>query len=307
MNKITVIGSLNIDMVVEAPRIPHKGETILGRGFTTLPGGKGANQAVAAARLGGEVYMVGCVGSDMYGRSLIDNLETNDVNTSNIAITDISSTGVAVIIIQDGDNSIIVDPGANYCLTPLMIDSLEYVIKESYIVLLQMEIPLETIERAVELTKRNGVKILLNPAPAAKLKDEFLKKLDIITPNETESEIITGIKITSIEDAENSVRWFMNKGIRQVVITLGERGAVYNDCDNIIHKSAVKVEAVDTTAAGDSFSGALAFALSSGMDINAAVDLAIKVGALTVTKKGAQASLPTLDEVKNLYKTSGLS
>ena len=298
MSKILVIGSLNMDLIVTTTRIPAVGETVLGSDFSSAPGGKGANQAVAAARLGGAVSMIGCVGDDIFGKSLLENLHYNSVDTSCVKVIEGSPTGVAVIVLKDGDNSIIVDPGSNYKLTAEMIDEMEDQIKECSIMLVQLEIPIETVERAVSLARKHGVTVLLNPAPAAKLSEELLSKIDIFTPNESECEFITGIPVKSTKDAERAVEVLVGKGIRQVIITMGSKGVVYNSGNTIVHKPAYNVEVVDTTAAGDSFSGAVAVALAGGKNIDEAIELASKVGALTVMKKGAQPALPSLEEVK---------
>lgn len=297
MNKITVLGSLNMDMVINTPRIPAMGETIHGQGFATFPGGKGANQAVAAAKLGGDVEMIGCVGEDSFGRDLIGNLTKNNVKVENIRTIPRTSTGIAVIVIKDGNNFIILDSGANFKLQPEDVAKVSDIIKNSDILMLQLEIPLEVVERAITTAKDYGVKVLLNPAPGRFLTDELLSRIDILTPNESECEIITGISIKSVSDAENAVRYLMDKKIKQVVITLGSQGVVYNRDNEVIHKPVPEVKVVDTTAAGDSFSGALAVALSNNMTIDEAVDFANIVGTITVTRKGAQSSIPLLSEV----------
>jgi len=298
MSRITVIGSLNMDLVITAPKVPAVGETILGSGFMTVPGGKGANQAVAAAKLGAQVSMVGCVGNDIFGRDLINNLENNHVNVENVGVMDGCPTGIAMIVVKDGDNSIIVDPGANYRLAPQMINAVEELIKSSDIMLIQLEIPQEAVECAVDIACKNNVRILLNPAPARQLSDELLAKVDIFTPNESECGIITGMPVKSIEDAKNAAAYLIRKGIKNVIITMGKNGAVYNNGGDIIHKPVPAVKAVDTTAAGDSFSAAVAVALSEGKSIDEAVDFGNKVGTLTVMKKGAQTSLPSREDVE---------
>lgn len=301
MNKVLIIGSLNMDLVIEAPKLPVIGETLLGSGFITTQGGKGANQAVAMGRLGGNVAMLGCVGGDEFGRQLILNLQNNNVNVEMIkTLTDVSS-GVAVITVVGGNNCIIVNPGANGFVSPEMVQAHEEEIKGSAMIVMQMEIPYESVVKATTLAKQNNVKVLLNPAPARPLPDELLKMVDIITPNETECEIITGIKINSIDDARTAVRYLMNKGISQVLVTLGKDGVVYNSKDTIIHQLPPETKAVDTTAAGDSFTAAIALKLTLGDDIDTAVRFANQVGALTVSKKGAQASLPTLAEVNQVF------
>lgn len=298
--KIVVVGSLNMDLVVNTRKIPVTGETVLGYGFMSVPGGKGANQAVAAARLGGNVSMIGCVGNDTFGHSLIKNLAENNVNTDNIIILDKSSSGIAVVVIKDGNNFIIVDPGANAGLTVEMLENLEELIKGSDILIAQLEIPVQTVEKAIQIAKKHNVKVILNPAPASKLSDEVLSNVDIITPNESECELLTGMPIYDVEDAKAAVLYFNRKGISQVVVTLGSKGVVYNSSNGIIHKGVPDVKVVDTTAAGDSFTGSLAFQLAEGMDIDTAVDFANAVGTLTVMKKGAQTSLPFRHEVEDL-------
>lgn len=304
MSRIVVVGSLNMDLVISTPRMPEMGETILGNGFMTVPGGKGANQAVAAARLGGSVTMIGCAGDDLFGGNLIENLKSNGIDTANIKRLQGIPTGIAVILIENCNNYIIVDPGANARLEPADIKEFEELIKCSDMVMAQLEIPLDTVKFTLGLAKKHNVKTLLNPAPAVRLNDDFMDMVDILTPNETECEIITGIRIRTIDDAKSAVKYLLAKGIKTVVITLGGNGVVYNSGSELIHKPVRKVKVIDTTAAGDSFSGALAVALSNGEDINSSIDFANAVGSLTVTKKGAQSSLPDLRQVRE-YMNSG--
>ncbi|OPX42117.1 ribokinase [Ruminiclostridium hungatei] len=299
-NRITVVGSLNIDMVVTTPRLPVLGETILGSGFMTTPGGKGANQAVAAARLGGNVSMIGCTGDDIFGNSLLSNLAVNHVDIEHVKVIPSVSSGVAMIMVKDGDNSIIVDPGANFMLTPEMIDSAEEEIKRSDVVVIQLEIPLPAVERAVDLAKKHGAIVLLNPAPARELPDVLLSRIDIFTPNESECETLTGMKADSIGAAKDAAVFLASKGITHPIITLGGSGAVYGNAGKIFHRPAPEVEVVDTTAAGDCFSAAVALALSRGKNIAEAVEFGNIAGALTVTRKGAQASLPTPSQIAAL-------
>lgn len=302
MSTITVIGSINMDLVVNTPRIPILGETILGSGFMTCPGGKGANQAVAAARLGGNVHMIGCVGNDTFGKELLKNLSDNKVCTSEVKTIEGAPSGIAMITVKDGDNFIIVDPGAGTFLSPEVIEKSEDLIGNSSIILIQLEIPMDTVETAIRLARKHGVKVLLDPAPAQKLSDEFLSMIDIIKPNEGECELITGLPVKSFEDASKAINYLRSKGIPQVIITLGAKGVVYNSGSEIKQVSAAKVNVVDTTAAGDSFSGGLAVALAMGKGIDEAVKFANTVGTLTVTKKGAQASLPYLEDVQKFMK-----
>lgn len=299
MRKIIVVGSLNMDMVINTPRIPKLGETIIGSNFMTIPGGKGANQAVAAAKLGGDVSMIGCVGDDIFGQNLRENLKSCNVDIQNIKGIKNVSTGVAVVTVCDGDNTIILDSGANFKIDCNVIDKISEVIIESYMVIIQLEIPQEVVEYVIALAYKNKVKVLLNPAPARQLSDELLSKVTIFTPNETECEIITGISINSIEDAKSAVHYLRNKGIQNVIVTMGKNGVVYNSGEAVIHKKVSTVKAVDTTAADDAFSGAIAVALSEGKTIDEAVDFGNKAGTLTVMKIGAQISLPTRQDVEN--------
>ena len=285
-------------MVITTPKIPVIGETVLGSGFAMFPGGKGANQAVAAARLGGDVTMIGCVCEDFFGKELISNLANNGVNISHIQKTDNCATGVAMIVVKDGDNLIIVDPGANSKLEEQQIQNMELIIAESKMLIIQLEIPQKTVLKAMQLARKHNVQVLLNPAPASKLSDELLALVDICTPNETECEILTGITIKQIKDAEKAVRYLNKKDIPIVIVTMGAKGVVYNQGDKIVHKKATRVRAVDTTGAGDAFSGAIAVALTQGVALADAIDFASMVGAITVTKRGAQASFPSIEEVR---------
>lgn len=194
MGKIAVVGSLNMDLVVNTDKIPAMGETVHGKGFMTTPGGKGANQAVAAARLGGKVYMAGCVGDDIFGDELIKNLRANGVDVQNVRVCEGAATGIAVITVKDGDNCIILSSGANFGLNEKDTARIEALVKDCRVVVVQLEIPMDIVLRTVETAKRHGVKVLLNPAPAVQLTDELLKNIDIIVPNESEAEILTGIK-----------------------------------------------------------------------------------------------------------------
>lgn len=300
MSKVIVVGSLNMDLVISASYIPKKGETLMGSGFITSPGGKGANQAVAAARLNGDVYMIGCVGKDIFGNDLIDNLMINKVNIDHVRILDdVSiSTGIAVIILVDGDNRIILDSGANFEITPdQVIKALDEIADKDDILLVQLEIPIDCVQAALLKGREKGMKTILNPAPAAKLNDDIYKLVDIIIPNESECELLTGFKPTDQNSIDNAVAFFKGKGIKEVTITLGKDGVVYTK-ENFVEKMNVpNVKVVDTTAAGDSFVGALALCLSKQMDIDETMEFCNYVGTLTVMKKGAQNSLPYYDEV----------
>jgi len=303
MPKITVAGSLNMDLCVETPRVPAMGETILGGGFFTSPGGKGANQAVAAAKLGADVTMLGRAGHDAFGAQLIGNLRANGVHTEHIRIAQEAPTGVAVILLHNRDNCIIVDSGANALLSPEDIDEAEAEIAASDVLVLQLEIPLETARRAMELARAHGVKVLLNPAPARRLPADFLALADVLTPNESECAILTGLPCYTLEEAERAAQALLRMGVPQVCVTLGGEGVMYNDGDCMIHKSALPVPVADTTAAGDAFTGALAVSFGGGAGFSQAVDFALAVSALTVTRRGAQESLPSLAEMEQ-FKTT---
>lgn len=296
---ITIVGSLNMDLVVHITRLPRIGETIIGERFMTFPGGKGANQAVAVSRLGGRATMIGCVGHDLFGKELISNLTLNGVNVSNIKTIKEESTGVAVITVNsEGDNCIILDPGANFGLSPEDITSKKDIIMNSKILLVQLEVPLITVKESLEIASENNVMTILNPAPARELDCEIFSMIDIITPNETECEFLTGVKIHTIEDAGRAIKILKNKGVKQVIITAGNKGVYFERNGKVTNRSVPEVEVVDTTAAGDAFNGALAVSLSKGMDIDDAIDFCNIVGTLTVMKSGAQASLPTLKQVE---------
>ena len=297
--KICVVGSLNMDLCVQTPRVPVLGETILGGGFFTSPGGKGANQAVAAAKLGAEVTMVGRVGGDAFGAQLTENLRLHGVATGHIR-TCAAPTGVAVILLSGHDNCIVVDPGANALLTPSDIEDAEAAIAQSDVLLLQLEIPAQTARRAMELARGHGVKTLLNPAPASQLPPDFLALADVLTPNESECEILTGLA-----DERLAVKALLRLGVPRVVATLGSEGVLCSEGKAPVHKPAWPVRAADTTAAGDSFTGALAVSLAKGLDFDASVDFALAAAALAVTRMGAQASLPSLEEVTEFMGSRG--
>lgn len=298
MRNITVIGSINMDMVIEANHMPVLGETLMGEGSFSTFGGKGANQAVAAARLGGNVTMIGAVGKDSFGESMIRNLNENGIHTETVKQVDGVGSGKAFIIVVEGNNFIVVDAGANHAILPADIDAAEEIIAASDFVVLQLEIPMETVLYAAKLAKKHGVPVLLNPAPAAPLPDELWQYIDVLTPNETECAFYTGTPIETVNDAFRAVGMLHEKGVPHVLITMGSQGAVYNVGEEAFHQPAPSVKAVDSTAAGDSFTGALAVCLSEGATFHDAALFAAKVGAMTVTRQGAQASLPYRNEIK---------
>jgi ribokinase len=288
MYDIVVVGSINADLVFEADKRPNPGETLIGKDFKTVPGGKGANQAIAASRLGAKVAMMGCLGEDQNGIFLEENLKVNNVETKFIKKVKGVPSGVAGITLAEGDNSIIVVPGANYEVDKTYIDKNIEVIKSAKIVLLQLEIPIEVVEYVIDICSKNKVKTILNPAPIQKLKEDTLEKLDYLTPNEHEFEILYGSK-----REEEMLKKHKNK----LIITKGSEGVSFSDGDKVINITSNKVKVVDTTGAGDTFNGAFAYSLVKGMNIKESIEFANKAAAISVTKFGAQGGMPTLKEV----------
>lgn len=291
---ILVVGSLNMDLVATVVKLPEKGETIFGKTFTTFPGGKGGNQAVAAAKLGANVTMVGTVGQDDFGKKLLHSLSQSGVDTSYIASAEIS-TGIALITVdKNGANSIVVVPGANSVCGPNEIELALTAVEGPGILLVQNEIPEETVEYAIKSAKKQGWLTILNPAPARLITDELLSILDIIIPNETEAAILTGSKTGSEEGAAQVL---LDRGAAAVIITLGSKGVLYCTAVQKHHICAYEVQAVDTTAAGDAYVGALATALSEGRTMLESAKFASAVAAIAVTRQGAQPALPWRKEV----------
>lgn len=302
MKKILVVGSLNMDLVVRVQNLPKLGETILGDAFYENPGGKGANQAVAAARLGAHVSMIGKIGKDAYGTALLENLKKNDIDTDGIIISDVI-TGRAVIEVDSmGNNNIVVIPGSNMELTKEDIDEKREIMENSDIVILQQEIPINTVEYVLKQAKKSGKITILNPAPAQKIEDDILKLVDYLILNETELELITGNDTIKDEEYPNIINDLQERGSKNIILTLGEKGGIYSEEDEINTYKALKVKAVDTTAAGDSFIGAFALKLAEEAKTEEAVNFAVAVSALTVTKIGAQQSLPTKTEVSEFLE-----
>ena len=299
MKNICVIGSLNMDLVVKVDTMPKGGQTLIGSNFKEVPGGKGANQAVAMARLGGNVSMIGKVGNDGFGQTLLNALKADNVNTDYIGIEE-GPTGVALITVdKNAENSIVVAPGANFKVAVEDIDNNIEAINNSDIVVVQLETPLETIKYGLKKAKEAGKYTILNPAPAVVLEDEIIKNVDLLTPNETELEILSGVEINTEDDIKRAAQIMIDKGVKELIVTLGSKGSLYINKERSMFKSAYKVQAVDTTAAGDSYTGALSVAFSNNKDVEEAMDFASKVGALSVMKEGAQSSLPTLKDVEN--------
>jgi len=294
--KIVILGSINVDMVIQSTKVPRMGETVMGSGFVTIAGGKGANQGVAVARLlrGGETAaFIGAVGIDDFGAIMRGNLETNGLDVTHVKVADGCATGTAVIIVYEGDNFIVIDSGANAELTVDDVATAAELIRGADILIAQLEVPLETVRAALALAKESGVTTLLNPAPARALDPELLALVDIITPNETECQTLTGVDATTIEGGKRGVQALLALGVKQAIVTMGGNGAAFNEGSEIVHTPSMKADAVvDTTAAGDSFTGALAVALTEGKSIREAVRFASAVGAITVATLGAQPSLP---------------
>ncbi len=299
MNHILVIGSINMDLTIHTPRLPHLGETITGSDFATTPGGKGANQAVAAARLGGEVRMIGGVGQDVYAARLEENLRRAGVGTDGIVSFDTTS-GIAVITVCGGDNHIILDRGANQRITPAVIDRNIRLLEWADLVLFQLEIPLETIVYAAALARRMGAKVLLNPAPMQSLPDELLQCTDILIPNQHEAGQLLGREIATADEAATAALELAAQGIGQVIITLGEQGCLACDGKEQFHAGIYPVATVDTTAAGDCFIGAYAVGLCEGMPTREAIRFASAASAITVSRPGASSSLPCREEADAL-------
>lgn len=296
--KILVVGSSNTDMVIKARHLPRPGETILGGSFFMNPGGKGANQAVTIARLGGQVTFICKTGSDIFGHQSQQLFEEEGINTSYIFSDSEHPSGVALITVDDNaENCIVVASGANANLLPSDLNKADEAIAEADLILMQLEIPMETVEYVTEQGHRLGKKVILNPAPAHPLSPSLLKHLYMITPNETEAEMISGIKITDEASAIEAAKVLVGMGVQNVIITLGSKGALAY-CDKDVEMvPALKVEAVDTTAAGDVFNGALTVALSEGRSLPEAVRFACKASAISVTRVGAQSSAPYRNEV----------
>ncbi|MHB1393017.1 MAG: ribokinase [Clostridia bacterium] len=302
---IAVVGSLNMDLVTYTARMPVTGETIMGKNFRQIPGGKGANQADAIAKLGAEVKMIGCVGYDDMGNTLLEALQNDGVDVARVKRVDGISTGIASITVDaSGNNCIIVVPGANHKLSIEDLQASYEVIQNSEVVVAQLEVPIETVKFAIKTAKQMGKLTILNPAPAIELEDEFLSNVDILVPNDTELELLSGIQVNKVGDLESAAQILINKGVRELIVTLGSKGCIHINKSGSKAYPAYKVNAIDTTAAGDSFIGALSAAISEGKSFEEAIGFAMAVGALTVTKEGAQSSLPLREEVEAFIRAA---
>jgi len=300
MSKILVVGSINMDLVVRVPHAPVPGETVLGGDFETFAGGKGANQAVAAARMGGEVIMVGRVGNDNFGDTLIQGLVDDNIKTTHVIKDMEAATGIAMIAVAaDGENLIVVASGANYQVNTEDVNNTRPLMREMDLLLMQLECPMEVVIAAANLAKAYDVPVVLNPAPAQPLPKALLENVDVLTPNENELALLA-----DEEDIEKAIRKVLDMGVKNLVVTLGANGArvITEEIDQ--HLPAHEITAVDTTAAGDAFNGALSVALAEGKPLIEAVRYGMAAGALAATKRGAQPSLPTREAVESLMTTS---
>jgi len=296
MPDILVVGSLNADLVVQVPRFPQPGETISGSDLQIIPGGKGANQAVAAARQGTSVSMLGRVGNDSFGPELIHNLKQNNVETSHVQINPGSATGTAIIAVDaTGQNNIVLSPGGNGQVRPTDVANVSF--SDYKLLLLQLEIPLEAVTSAAQRARESGLRVLLNPAPARSLPEELISLSDFILPNESELSLLTNQSVHDISSAEKAAKALLAGGAQNVIVTLGANGALIVNKDIKKHIPSFDVQVVDTTAAGDAFIGGFASALLSNKSLEEAVRYGCACGALATTKFGAQPSLPTREEV----------
>jgi ribokinase len=307
MARIVVVGSINMDLVVRAARIPAPGETILGGAFDTFPGGKGANQAVCAARQGAAVAFVGRVGADAFGRQLVAGLQAEGVGIEKVGMDEAAATGVALIIVAgDGENSIVVVPGANGRLLPRHVEAAAAAFQGADVVLLQLEIPLETVRAAAGRARAAGACVVLNPAPAQALPPDLLAQVDVLVPNESETALLTGLPVSTLAQVEAAARSLLDYGTGDVVVTLGARGALLVGAERTaVHVPAFAVRTVDTTAAGDAFAGTLSVALAEAMPLPAAIRRACAAGALAATRLGAQPSLPMKADIDRLVAGEG--
>jgi len=299
MSDISVLGIFVADISFSGPKIPAVGETILGNKYNVGPGGKGCNQAVAIARLGGKVNFISKIGKDAYGKLALETLKKNNINTENIIQDEKLQTGVAGILVdqQSGKNAINVIVGAPNSLKISEMNNQINLIKSSKIFLTQLEIPKDVTLHCLKTAKENGCLTILNPAPASEISKEFYSYIDYFTPNETEAEFYTGIKITNEKEAKQAADKLINLGIKKIIITLGEKGLFYSDGQEEIHLKASSVKAIDTTGAGDAFNGALAFSLSKGKPIKACLELANKAAGLSTTKLGAGDAMPFIKDI----------
>lgn len=303
MNKLVVLGSVNADHVLQVPSFPRPGETLHGRHYQVIPGGKGANQAVAAARLNADIAFIACVGDDPFGVNIRESFKCDGINIGGVKMQPDCPTGIAMIQVADsGENSICISAEANAKLTAEAVaPELERIRQADYL-LMQLETPLDGIELAAQTAKRHGTKVILNPAPARELPDSLLACIDIITPNETEAEVLTGVKVDDDASARAAADVLHGKGIDTVMITLGAKGVYVSQNGEGHIVPGFRVEATDTTAAGDTFNGAFVTGLMESMPLESAIKFAHAAAAISVTRFGAQTSIPTREEVDAFLK-----
>lgn len=304
MNKLVVLGSVNADHVLRVPHFPRPGETLIGQNYQVIPGGKGANQAVAAARLGADIAFIATIGDDAFGNEIKEKFRQDNINTESVVQIPNTPTGIAMIQVSDaGENSIAISAEANACLTSEIVTQYSSMIESAQQLLMQLETPIEALEYAAKIACKAGTKVTLNPAPAQPLSDEFLTNIDVITPNETEAEVLTGVTVTDEVSAQKAADILHTKGIPTVMITLGAKGVWLStkDKEGSIYPG-FRVEAKDTTAAGDTFNGALLCALIEGKEMADAIPFAHAAAAISVTRHGAQTSIPSRKEVDTFLK-----
>jgi len=303
MSHVLVVGSSNTDLVMNTPRLPSPGETLLGATFFSVQGGKGANQAVAAARAGAKTTFIARMGNDDFGQQALLSLQKENIHTDHVLLDPDLPSGVAFILVDNkGENSIIVASGANAALSPIQLETAKSVFEHADICLLQLETPIDTVLYATQLASQCHTPVILNPAPATQLPNEIWPHLFLITPNETETEMLTGISPNTDQNAQNAAQILLDRGVQNVIITLGARGALLVTPTQTHHIAAPFVTPIDTTAAGDAFNGALAYALSNGQSLAEATHFACVAGALTVTQAGAQPAIPTASQIWQLLK-----
>lgn len=297
--KVVVVGSLNMDLVTRASRLPRAGETLIGQTFSTVPGGKGANQAVASARLGAEVAMIGCVGTDAYGTQLRDALQVEGIDCQAVSTVG-GSSGVALIVVDDSSqNAIVIVAGSNGELTPASLQAADAVLQAADVIICQLEVPMDTVGHALKRGRELGKTVILNPAPVSgPLPAEWYASVDYLIPNESEASALTGVTVDSLDTAKVAATQLIKAGAGKVIITLGSQGALFADGISFEHLVAPKVKAVDTTAAGDTFVGGFAAALANGKSEAEAIRFGQVAAALSVTRAGAQPSIPTLHDVQ---------
>jgi ribokinase len=296
MPDILVVGSLNADLVVRTPRFPQPGETISGEDLQVIPGGKGANQAVAAARHGAQVSMLGRVGNDGFGEFLLDNLHSNHVDSQQVQRDD-ASTGTAIIVVDsNGQNSIVLSAGANGKVSSMDVDNASF--SDHKLLLLQLEIPIPTVLSATRRAHESGLSVILNPAPAKQLPEELISLTEYLIPNETELSLLSGMDVNDLPSAERAAKTLLARGVKNVIVTLGSKGALIVTGTQVTHVESFKVNVVDTTAAGDAFIGGFAYSLLQNKSLEESVCYGCACGALATTSFGAQPSLPTKEEVE---------